>query len=269
MKLYDVLALTARRAGKLAGRTKASPFWDVMLPSDEGVRLRGEYRGALAEVFFGNQEQVVHKWLHYLAIYERYFAQFRGTGFRMLEIGVSKGGSLNMWRKYFGPQATIVGIDVDPACATVADPPNRVRIGSQADPAFLRDVVAEMGGIDVVLDDGSHIAEHQQASFECLFPLLEDGGLYAIEDMHTAYWPGQFQGGYRRRGTAIEMMKSAVDDMHHWYHDRGVKWPAGDHIAAVHFFDSITLIEKQAPKAPRHIQIGRREEITPPPLALS
>ena len=43
-------------------------------------------------------------------------------------------------------------------------------IGSQADAAFLESVVAEMGGLDVVLDDGSHRMEHIKASFDGAVP---------------------------------------------------------------------------------------------------
>ena len=82
----------------------------------------------------------------------------------------------------------IFGIDVDPKCAAF-DGTAVVRIGSQDDPKFLRDVAAEMKGIDVVLDDGSHVGRHQRASFDVLFPLLSDGGIYIIEDVCTSYWP--------------------------------------------------------------------------------
>jgi hypothetical protein len=159
-------------------------------------------------------------------------------------------GSLELWREYFGASATIFGIDIDPRCAALVDPPNQVRIGSQADTAFLKKVVSEMGGVDIVLDDGSHIAQHQRASFETLFPLLNDGGLYVIEDLHTAYWPGRFQGGFRRRGTAIEYLKLMIDDLHHWYHGRRSPNKAGECIKAIHFYDSIAVIEKRQPQPP-------------------
>ena len=47
----------------------------------------------------------------------------------------------------------IYGIDIDPACAAFDGIDAQVRIGSQADPDFLRRVVQEMGGVDVVLAD--------------------------------------------------------------------------------------------------------------------
>ncbi|MFA7586639.1 MAG: class I SAM-dependent methyltransferase [Novosphingobium sp.] len=211
----------------------------------------------LADRFYAHHGCVVHKWTHYPAIYETYFARFVGQPLHMLEIGVFKGGSLQLWRDCFGPEAVIFGIDIDPACANLPEPPTQVRIGSQDDPAFLRAVVADMGGLDLVLDDGSHYAPHQRRSFETLFPLLSDGGLYVIEDTHTAYWPGSYQGGYRRPGTAIELAKRLIDDMHAHYHGYDqLPVQARDWIPAIHIHDSIIVIEKARRERPAHVQIG-------------
>jgi hypothetical protein len=57
-----------------------------------------------------------------------------------------------------------------------------------------------MGGLDIVIDDGSHIASHQRKSFETLFPLLDPEGIYIVEDLPTAYFRGQFEGGVGHRG---------------------------------------------------------------------
>ena len=104
----------------------------------------------------GNEGVKVHKWHHYLPLYDRYFGQYRGTPVKFLEIGVNNGGSLQMWRRYFGPDAVICGIDINPDCAQYDGQSGMVRIGSQDDPEFLASVIEEMGGIDAVLDDGSH-----------------------------------------------------------------------------------------------------------------
>ena len=69
---------------------------------------------------------------------------------RFLEIGVAEGGSLKMWRRYFGPRAVLCGIDINPACARFDGEHGRVRIGSQTDPEFIEAVLAELGGFDVV-----------------------------------------------------------------------------------------------------------------------
>ncbi len=214
--------------------------------------------GELSRIFFAHRGRVISKWVHYLEIYERHFAPFRirDAPVTMLEIGVAKGGSLQMWREYFGGRATIFGVDIDPNCANRVSPPNQVRIGSQDDPDFLRAVIAEMGAPDIILDDGSHIPRHQRASFDVLFPELKYGGLYVIEDLHTAYWPGGFKGGYRRRGTAIELVKDMIDDLHAWYHRHSTTTPGKDEIGAIHVYDSMVVIEKLRKWQPGHLKVG-------------
>ena len=212
-------------------------------------------RGSVSEAFFENRGRSVHKWQHYLDIYERNLACYRNRPLFFLEIGVFDGGSLDMWRRYFGAEATIVGIDINQDCATRVDPPNFVRIGSQADPKFLHSVIEEFGPPDVILDDGSHIATHQRASFDILFPSLKEGGLYIIEDMHTSYWP-EWEGGYKRSGSAIEFVKQMIDDLHAWYHKRSTSTPARDEICGIHVYDSVTVIEKRKKNRPGMLRGG-------------
>ena len=194
-----------------------------------------QYEGRCAEIFFGNTGPGIFKWMHYLPIYQRIFGPFVGRPLRFLEIGVLAG---------YGGTA------------------GQVRIGSQADPDFLRAVVTEMGGVDIVLDDGSHVASHQRASYEVLFPLLEDGGLYVIEDLHTSYWP-DYEGGLKRAGTGIEFLKDLIDQMHRHYFTRGANLAeAMLPVQSIQFFDSIAVLEKRA-------QHPRRLAIAPNPDAAS
>lgn len=204
---------------------------------------------------------MVNKWVHYLDAYQKEFSALRDRPIKLLEIGVSEGGSLELWRNYFGPQATIFGIDIDPQCAHRVDAPNQVRVGSQDDPEFLRRVVAEMGSPDIILDDGSHIGKHQEASFRTLFPLLQNGGLYLIEDLHSSYWPGFYQGGYRRRGSAIELAKALIDDMHGWYHQVPGQLVERTEIAGIRFYDSMVVIEKGPVGRPCQIKVGQSPEL--------
>ena len=215
------------------------------------------YDGELLKIYAENTGPVVHKWHHYLPIYDRYFASFRATPVKFLEIGVSKGGSLQMWRTYFGPDARIFGIDIDPACAAFDGQAGQVRIGSQDDPAFLAAVVAEMGGVDVVLDDGSHHMDHIRASLTVLFPLLSMGGTYMIEDLHTAYWR-RYGGGHGRATNFFLEVQQMIDDMHHWYHGQ----PLHDadraaSVGGVHVHDSIVVLDKMQVHPPTHSKMGR------------
>ena len=217
--------------------------------------VKSVYQGRSADIFFANERQIVHKWLHYLPIYDQLLEPYAGSKVKMLEIGVCKGGSLGLWRKFLGKEAVIFGVDIDPACAAFDGDYARVRIGSQDDPNFLRGVAAEMGGIDVVLDDGSHVGKHQRVSFNALFPLLNEGGLYIIEDLHTAYWP-LFGGGLKRRGTAIEFLKAKVDEIHRHYRAKGLNTDASmSSIESIQFFDSIAVVRKRKQLPRYHVMV--------------
>ena len=98
---------------------------------------------------------------------------------------------------------------------------------------------------DVVLDDGSHMASHQLTSFQVLFPLLNEGGVYICEDLHAAYSPA-FDGGYRRSGTFIEVAKQIVDDIHADFHDQPQSVPGAHRsIHGICFYNSMVVIEKR------------------------
>jgi|SRR5579871_711584 len=214
----------------------------------------------LHRFFYENDGPLVHKWRHYLEIYDRHLSRFRSQTnppVRVLEIGVSHGGSLRLWRRYFGAKSILFGIDINPRCLTLDGRDGNVRIGSQADPIFLKKVVAEMGGLDVVIDDGSHIAAHQKVSFETLYPLLGPEGTYICEDLHTSYWRGTYEGGYRRKSSFIEIAKNIVDDIHADFHERGQYVPnANRTVYGIHFYNSIVVIEKRPRPKPVHLMIG-------------
>lgn len=254
-----------RKLASIAGRGGDGRIADFAMTTEEALAA-GASNTEFGRLFFAHEGRAIHKWTQYLPAYDEQFAPYR-AGFplpdgstrplRLLEIGVQHGGSLQLWRQFFGPDAIIFGVDVDPQVAAVDSPDLPVRIGSQDDPEFLRRVVAEMGGVDIVLDDGSHRAEHVRASFDVLFPLLSDGGLYAVEDLHTMYWPG-FGGGYRRSTSFFEVLRTLVDDMHSWYHPEGEKLGvnAAAQVPRVSIYDSIAFIAKSAPSRPGVVRFG-------------
>src|SRR5690348_5206713 len=119
--------------------------------------------------FLGHDQRVAEKWLHYFPVYEQHFARFVGAPALFVEIGCGQGGSLQLWKRYLGPHAQIVGLDIREECTTYEEPQIAVRIGDQSDPAFLARVIEEFGNPDVVLDDGSHVMAHLVASFRFLY----------------------------------------------------------------------------------------------------
>lgn len=218
--------------------------------------------GRLEEFASTDQSARFLKWSHYFGVYQRHFESWlRGrspqpSSPRVLEIGVFKGGSLKMWRDFFGPEATIFGIDIDERCASLGMGIAEIRIGSQSDPSFLAEVVGEMGGIDIIIDDGSHKSKDVIASFLSLFPFLADGGIYIIEDLHASYWP-RFGGGWRRRGSSIEFLKTLVDEMHRPYLAVIPRWLSGplpenlgEQIKSIEFSDSMCVVRKGQARTP-------------------
>lgn len=225
-------------------------------------------------IFYSHKGRRIYKWHHYLAIYDRYLHQYRqmaahsdhndpsriapGKQLRILEIGVMSGGSLELWRRYFGAEALVVGIDINPACKAYERDGCLVRIGDQSDAGFLASVIDEMGGVDIVIDDGSHIASHQFASFMALFPRVSEGGLYICEDTHTAYWE-RWEGGYKRPGTFIETAKDVVDHLHEWYAPVPTALSPLNlktQVMAIAFHDSMVVIEKGQKSRPYAIGVG-------------
>jgi cephalosporin hydroxylase len=212
--------------------------------------------GDLLDIFVQNTGEGVDKWHHYLPLYERYFAAWRNRPLRFLEMGVYRGGSLRMWRRYFGPEATIFGIDIDPACARFDGQDGQVRIGSQTDPGFLNAVIDEMGGVDVILDDGSHRMNDIRVSLGALFPRLSSGGIYMIEDLHTAYWK-EYGGGRQAPANFFNTLRSMIDDMHVWYHQAGTVHAAtAAGVTGIHVHDSVVVLDKGTVHRPVRSMVG-------------
>lgn len=159
--------------------------------------------------FLTHQGRVVHKWTHYFPAYERHFSRYVNRPVVFWEIGVAEGGSLQLWKRYFGPYAQIVGLDILDK-STFEEEQIAIRVGDQSDPAVLQDLLDEFGAPDVVLDDGSHVMSHVETTFRYLYPRMARDGVYMVEDLHTAYWP-EFGGGLRAPTSFIEIAKDLID----------------------------------------------------------
>ncbi len=125
----------------------------------------------------------IWKWEHYFDIYHRHFARFVGQKVNVLEIGIYSGGSLEMWRSYFGEKSHIYGVDIEEECKTYENEHISVFIGDQADRAFWSTFRKSVEDIDILIDDGGHTLEQQQTTLEEMLPSLRPGGVYLCEDV--------------------------------------------------------------------------------------
>ncbi len=122
----------------------------------------------------------------YTRKYDKFFSPYRDKEISILEIGVAEGASLKAWYEYF-PKAKIYGADIRSMCKQSENDRTKVFIGDQYNADFLKNIVTETGPLDIIVDDGSHIIEHQMFSFVKLFPYVKNNGLYVIEDLHSNY----------------------------------------------------------------------------------
>jgi hypothetical protein len=211
----------------------------------------------LEKYFRQNDKRLIHKWMHYFDAYDRHFSRFRGKEVVILEIGVWQGGSLQMWKDYFGPKAKIYGIDIDPRCKKLEEDNIEIFTGSQSDRDFLRTVKKKIPPIDILIDDGGHRFDQQIITYEELFGHVKDGGVYLCEDLHTSYRL-TYGGGFKRMGTFIEYSKTFVDylNAHHSEQKAFKVNEFTNAVESVHYYDSMLFIEKKKREAPRHEMTG-------------
>lgn len=126
----------------------------------------------------------IWKWRHYFDIYDRHFSKFRGKPVNVMEIGIYSGGSLGMWRSYFGDSCNVYGVDIEPACRAYESENIQVLIGDQSDREFWRSSLRSLPPIDIVIDDGGHLPSQQMITLEEVFPHIKAGGVYLCEDVH-------------------------------------------------------------------------------------
>lgn len=143
----------------------------------------------------------------YFEIYDELFSRFCGKEITFVEIGVLGGGSLFMWRDFFGPKARIIGVDLNPNAKKWEEHGFEIFIGSQSDDVFWEEFKKQIGPIDVILDDGGHTYDQQIITTESLISNINDGGVLVVEDTHTSYMSGFGPKKY----SFVEYTKKMVD----------------------------------------------------------
>ena len=220
------------------------------MPSQNNIRNN------LAElsVAFGTDKEGVH---YYADHYQHHFKSLRRKALNLLEIGIGGyrnpkdgGRSLRMWKAYF-PKSNIFGIDIYDKTPLDEE---RVKTfkGSQADEGFLKTVVAKIGRIDIVIDDGSHYNDHVIKAFKVLFPLLSPKGIYVVEDLQTSYWDKAFGTNWggatdlTASHTSMNFFKALVDGLNYeeFMSDGYIPTYFDRHIKSMHFYHNLVFVYK-------------------------
>jgi Methyltransferase domain len=176
----------------------------------------------------------------YFQVYEQVLGRFVGQDITFVEVGIYNGGSLFMWREYFGPRARIIGIDLNPAARQWESDGFEIFIGSQSDPVFWRDFYTKVGKVDVLLDDGGHTNRQQIITVHESLPHINDGGVILVEDVHCSYMR---EFGNPSRFSFINLAKRIVDCVNSRSSALGrVRNDYEQRVYAVSFYESIVVL---------------------------
>ena len=196
------------------------------------------------------------KWEHYFELYDRYFQKYIGKEVTIFEIGVCHGGSLQIWKKYFGDKCKVVGIDIAKETKFSEDQIS-VEIGHQCDPNFLQKVVQEYGNPDIIIDDGSHIQMDVFNSLSFLYGMLNDNGVYVIEDTHTAYRT-EYMGSINSPFNIVSILSRQVHDINSEWIQEPYSSIFTD-LKSISFYNSMIFIEKQNMEKSTPFFAGKKE----------
>lgn len=178
------------------------------------------------------------------------------------EIGCGEGGSLQLWKRYLGPYAQIIGLDIRPATASFVEDQIKIAIGDQADEEFLRGVLNDFGPPDVILDDGSHHMDDITRSFRYLYPRMSPTGVYMVEDLHTAYWQ-EYGGGLRHPESFIEVSKTLIDELNAIHaRDALAATAFTNSTLSMHFYDSVVVFERGRLQRRHALETGNRDHVS-------
>ena len=127
------------------------------------------------------------KWNNYFDIYENLFAKFLRKKIKIVEVGVGDGGSLFMWKDFFGKKAKIFGIELNPEAKKLEKKGFKIFIGDQSNPNFWKNFYRKIGKIDILIDDGGHTNLQQITTLMESINHIKPGGMIIIEDTHTSF----------------------------------------------------------------------------------
>lgn len=177
----------------------------------------------------------IMKWRHHIESYDEYFQRFRGKPVHVVEIGVHSGGSLEMWRNYFGMDCLVYDIDIHEDCRAYENQYTRIFIGDQADRSFWTRFRQQVPHVDILIDDGGHTFEQQAVTIEEMLHHIAPGGLYACEDIFPS-----------RNSFAAYLygLIAALNDVDEKHVVSGRHTPFQAAIASIHFLPYLILIKK-------------------------
>tara|TARA_Y100000590_G_scaffold94423_1_gene107001 strand:- start:457 stop:1341 length:885 start_codon:yes stop_codon:yes gene_type:complete len=197
---------------------------------------------------YRNLKRVSLKSDTYFQAYEEMFEKYVGKKITFVEVGVLQGGSLFMWREYFGKDARIIGIDLHPNAKELEKHGFEIFIGSQSDKNFWKDFYSKVGKIDILLDDGGHVNDQQIITLGESVHNINDDGIIVIEDVHTSYLK---KFGNPSKYSFINYSKYLVDVVNSRFPETKIKKNNDfrNKIHSISFYESIVALKINSKKS--------------------
>ena len=182
------------------------------------------------------------KWSNYFDIYENLFRRFKNKKITLVEVGIGNGGSLFMWKKYFGKKAKIIGIELNPEAKKLEKDGFKIFIGDQSNPNFWKNFYSKVGKIDILIDDGGHTNLQQITTLMESISHINYNGMIVVEDTHTSYMKDK---GFKNpsKFSFINFTSSIIESLHRRNPmiKRDLNY-LSKKINYIEYYDSITVI---------------------------
>tara|TARA_B100000795_G_scaffold179344_1_gene135754 strand:+ start:1027 stop:1932 length:906 start_codon:yes stop_codon:yes gene_type:complete len=182
----------------------------------------------------------------YFTVYDEIFKKYVGKNIIFVEIGVMHGGSLEMWKNYFGNNARIIGIDINPEAKKLENKGFEIYIGSQSSKDFWKNFYEKIGPVDVILDDGGHQNNQQIITAYESIKNINDGGMLVTEDTHTSYM-SKF--GNPSKYSFINFAKNKIDKINFRFPEFKDENNIEKKIFSINFYESIVVFNINSKKS--------------------
>tara|TARA_Y100000741_G_C18149601_1_gene516631 strand:+ start:52 stop:852 length:801 start_codon:yes stop_codon:yes gene_type:complete len=175
---------------------------------------------------------------NYFQIYDDLFKKYKNKKIIFVDIGVFSGGSLFMWRDFFGKKAKIIGIDLNPDAKRFEKYGFKIFIGDQSNVNFWKKFFSKIGKVDIVLDDGGHTNYQQIITTNCCIPNIKNNGIFVVEDVHTSYIKNKWYNP--SKFSYINYCKKIIDDINSRFPNlKKYNYSLSKYIYSIENFESI------------------------------
>lgn len=198
------------------------------------------------------------KYINYFHVYDSLLNKYRNKKIKFVEIGVFSGGSLFMWRNFFGKKAKIIGVDLNPDIKRFKKYGFNIEIGDQSDPKFWEKFFKKYGEVDIILDDGGHTNYQQILTLNNCIPFIKDNGILITEDIHTSYIKNKWYNPSKY--SFINYSKKLIDDINSRYPGlRKQDFSLRNYIYSIYNFESIIAfnVNRKLSKINKEIRNGK------------